>query len=146
MVQSTSQPTICLFKSILSATILTLTLIPILLFFTSAELGWIVLASFLWFIGTVPIFYPFIRFVYPHLLSRVSFYLLTSILIIISEWLNVTIITLLLPYDYLYYSLFNATLVEVSFWGTLYIIVNNIFINHLFLSSNVNFYTEESLF
>jgi hypothetical protein len=79
-------------------------------------------------------------------MSKISVYLLTSILIIISAWFNITIITLLLPYDYVYYSLFNATLTQIALWGSGYIILINAIITNFVLMNNIDFYKEERLF
>jgi hypothetical protein len=113
---------------------------------TSADISWVFMATLLWSIGTILIFHPFMIYLYPHLLSKTSVYLLTSILIIVSVWFNITVITLLLPYDYIYYGLFNATLTQITLWGTIYIIIINAFITNLILMSNIEFYKEESLF
>ncbi len=138
--------TIGFFKSILISIILALTIAPIILLLTTASISWVFMATLLWAIGSILIFHPFMVYIYPHLLSKISVYLLTSILIIISAWFNITIITLILPYDYIYYTLFNATLTQVTLWGSLYIILINAFISNLFLISNIEFYKEESLF
>jgi len=141
-----SKSTVYLFKSLLITIILTLTIAPILLLFTAADSRWIFMATLLWAIGSVLIFHPFIRYVYPHLMNKISLYLLTSILIIVSAWFNITMITLLLPYDYIYYALFNATLSQISLVGSIYIIIVNALITNFTLLSNIEFYKEESLF
>jgi len=104
------------------------------------------MATFLWASGSLLIFHPFVQYVYPHLLSKVSVYLLSSILIIISAWFNITMITLLLPYDYVYYGLFNATLSQIALWGSVYIILINAIITNFILINNIDFYREEKLF
>lgn len=141
-----SKSTVTLFKSMLIAIIFAVTIVPIILLFTSANINWILKATLLWMIGSILLFHPFIDYVYPHLMSKLSVYLLTSILIIISAWINITMITLLLPYDYIYYSLFNATLTQITLWGSVYIIVINAFISNVVLIRNIEFYKEESLF
>jgi hypothetical protein len=79
-------------------------------------------------------------------MSKVSVYILTSILIIVSAWFNITMITLFLPYDYIYYGLFNATLTQVALWGSVYIILINAIISNFVLINNIDFYKEERLF
>ena len=133
-------------KSILIATILTSTIIPIFLLLNTQNIQWTLMAIFIWSLGSLLIFHPFVLFVYPHLMSRVGFYLLTSILIIISAWFNITMITLLLPNDYIYYGLFNATLNQISLVGSLYIIITNSIITNFVFSSPIEFYMEERLF
>jgi len=146
IVNFNSKSTVYLLKSILIASILTLTIVPILLLLTSASTQWLIMATVLWSLGSIMIFHPFIRYVYPHLISKVGVYLLTSILLIISAWFNIMMITLFLPYDYIYYALFNTTMSHIALFGLLYIIVLNSIISHFILMSNIEFYKEERLF
>jgi len=130
----------------LIAIILALTISPIILFFTSADMPWVIMATLLWTSGSLLIFHPFVQYVYPHLMSKMSVYLLTSILIIISGWFNITMISLLLPYDYIYYALFNITLSQITLWGSVYIILVNAILTNFILINNIDFYKEERLF
>ncbi|HIP51431.1 MAG TPA: hypothetical protein EYG94_05005 [Campylobacterales bacterium] len=141
-----SKSTVNIFKSMLIAIILALTISPIILFFTSADMPWVIIATLLWTSGSLLIFHPFVQYVYPHLMSKMSVYLLTSILIIISGWFNITMISLLLPYDYIYYALFNITLSQITLWGSVYIILVNAILTNFILINNIDFYKEERLF
>ena len=141
-----SKSTVNFFTSTLIAIILAFTIAPIILFLTSADTSWVLMATFLWASGSLLMFHPFVQYVYPHLISKVSVYLLSSILIIISAWFNITMITLLLPYDYVYYGLFNATLSQIALWGSVYIILINAIITNFILINNIDFYREEKLF
>lgn len=141
-----SKSTVNIFKSMLIAIILALTISPIILFFTSADMPWVIMATLLWTSGSLLIFHPFVQYVYPHLMSKMSVYLLTSILIIISGWFNITMISLLLPYDYIYYALFNITLSQITLWGSVYIILVNAILTNFILINNIDFYKEERLF
>jgi len=141
-----SKSTVNIFKSMLIAIILALTISPIILFFTSADMPWVIIATLLWTSGSLLIFHPFVQYVYPHLMSKMSVYLLTSILIIISGWFNITMISLLLPYDYIYYALFNITLSQITLWGSIYIILVNAILTNFILINNIDFYKEERLF
>jgi len=134
------------FKSILIAIILSVTIAPIILLLTEANLSWVVMTTLLWTVGSALIFHPFVLYIYPHLMSKISVYLLTSILIIISSWFNITMITLLLPYDYIYYALFNATLTQISLWGSAYIVFLDALITNFILINTIDFYKEERLF
>jgi hypothetical protein len=55
-------------------------------------------------------------------------------------------ITLLLPYDYIYYAMFNATLSQISLWGSAYIVVLDALITNYILINTIDFYKEERLF
>ena len=112
----------------------------------SDDTKWIITATIIWNMGTLLIFYPSICYIYPHLISKIGVYLLSTILIVVSAWFNIMIIQLLLPYDYIYYALFNATLSYITLIGSVYIIVINTIISHLLLFSNIEFYKEERLF
>ena len=79
-------------------------------------------------------------------MTKLSVYLLTSLLIFVSTWLNITLITSLLPYDYLYYELLNRTITQIALWGSIYIIFLNALISNLLIISNIEFYKEERLF
>ena len=133
-------------KSLLTASILSLTILPILLLLSSANFQWIVIATLIWAMGSILVFHPFIKYIYPHLLSKLSLYLLTSILIIVSAWLNIILIGSFLPYETLYYDLFNTTLTQLSLFGTLYVSVMNAIIPPMVLSSTVDFYKAEKIF
>ena len=132
-------------KSLLIATILTLTVVPIFLLIAS-DTKWTTIATLIWTIVTILVFYPSIRYIYPHLMSKIGVYLLSAILIIISTWFNSMIIQLLLPYNYIYYALFNATLFHIIVIGSIYLIVINAIISNLILLSHIEFYEEERLF
>jgi len=134
------------FKSLLIAMILAITIAPMILLFTEANISWVFMTTVLWTIGSALIFHPFILYIYPHLMSKVSVYILTSILIIISSWFNITMITILLPYDYIYYGIFNATLTQISLWGSTYIVFLDTLITNFILINNIDFYKEERLF
>ncbi len=133
------------FKSLLITTILTLTVVPIFLLIASDDIRWIVTATLIWNIDTLLIFYPSMHYLYPHLISKIGVYLLNTILIILSIWFNIIVIQLLLPYDYIYYALFNATLSSIALIGAIYLTLNVAILN-LILLSNIEFYEEERLF
>ena len=133
-------------KSIISAFILTITILPILLILNSDSHQWVLKATLIWVVGSIIVFHPFIKYIFPHLLSKLSLYLLTSILIIVSAWLNIVIITYLLPYDTLYYDLFETTLTHISLLGTLYVFITNALISSFVLASSVEFYEVEKIF
>ena len=132
-------------KSLLAITILTLTVVPIFLLIANNDMQWIIVTTLIWSSGTFVIFYPSIRYIYPHLISKIGVYLLSAILIIISAWFNIIILQLLLPYDYIYYALFNTTFTNLTLVGAVYLVINVIILN-LILLSNIEFYEEEHLF
>jgi len=144
-IKSSKSP-VYFFKSMLIAMILGITISPMIFLLTTANASWVVMATLLWTVGSALIFHPFVLYIYPHLMSKISVYLLTSILIIVSAWFNITMITLLLPYDYIYYAMFNATLSQISLWGSAYIVVLDTLITNFILIQSIDFYKEERLF
>jgi len=144
-IQSSKSP-VYFFKSVLIAIILGITISPMILLLTTANISWVVMATLLWTVGSALIFHPFVLYIYPHLMSKISVYLLTSILIIVSSWFNITMVTLLMPYDYIYYAMFNATLSQISLWGSAYIIFLDVIITNFILIHAIDFYKEERLF
>ena len=141
-----SKSTVNFLKSSLVAIILALSIAPFILFFTAANSNWVFMATLLWTMGSLAVFYPFTEYIYPHLISKLSVYILTSLLIIVSSWLNIILITLFLPYDYLYYTFFNITLTQITLWGSVYIILINTILTNFILINNIDFYKEERLF
>lgn len=59
------------------------------------------------------------------MITRVGTVLLTSLLTLLSIWLNITAITLSLPYDYVYEAMLNASIEKILIIGTTYIIAIN---------------------
>ena len=144
-IKSSKSP-VYFFKSMLIAMILGITIAPMILLLTEANISWVVMTSLLWTVGSALIFHPFVVYIYPHLMTKISVYILTSILIIVSVWFNITMITLLLPYDYIYYAMFNATMTQISLWGSAYIVVLDALITNFILIQTIDFYKEERLF
>jgi len=144
-IKSSKSP-VYFFKSMLIAMILGITIAPMILLLTEANISWVVMTSLLWTVGSALIFHPFVVYIYPHLMTKVSVYILTSILIIVSVWFNITMITLLLPYDYIYYAMFNATLTQISLWGSAYMIFLDVLISNFVIINTIEFYKEERLF
>ena len=110
-------------KTLFTATILMITISPLLWMMSKGDLNWLLLSLILWTLGSIIIFYPFMEDVFPHLLTKTGFFLLTSILIIISTWFNITLITFLFHDNYIYNSLINITLDQLSLFISLYILL-----------------------
>jgi hypothetical protein len=96
--------------------------------------------------GTILIFYPFIEYVYPHMLTKTGIFLLTSILTIVSAWVNIMMITLLLSDHYIYHAILNSTLENISLFGLFYISTSTTIISRIDLAYGRNNYKEEKLF
>jgi hypothetical protein len=138
-----SQYTVNFSTIIKIALTLSFNLIPILYIFTTSNFSLIIITTLFWFIGAIITFYPFIIWVYPHLMSKTGVYLLNLILIIFSSWLSMTFVTLFLKANY---NLLNFSLNDIILLSSLYIICVNAIIANFILIPNIDFYKEESLF
>jgi len=113
------------YKTVLISMIITLLLTPLFWVLSHADLHWILMANIILFIGLFTLFYPFISYVYPYMITKTGTFLLTSLLIIVSIWINITLITLALPSDYMYEATLNITIEKIFLIGTTYIIAIN---------------------
>ena len=122
------------FKTFLFVTILIGTVSPLLWIISKGDMQWVVISSLLWAIGSTIIFYPFIEKVYPKMLTKIGFFLLTSILIIVATWLNILLISFLLSENYIFNLLLNTTLNQILLVSSLYILLINFMITKLNLT------------
>ena len=105
--------TVSHYKTVLISIVLTLLMTPIFWVFSNADIDWILFANVISFIGTLILLYPFINYVYPYMITRTGTFLLTSLLTVISIWLNITAISLSLPYDYIYEATLNTSMEKI---------------------------------
>lgn len=119
--------TVSHYKTVLISIVLTLLMTPIFWVFSNADIDWILFANVISFIGTLILLYPFINYVYPYMITKTGTFLLTSLLTVVSIWLNITAISLSLPYDYIYEATLNTSMEKILIIGTSYIILINAF-------------------
>ena len=119
--------TVSHYKTVLISIVLTLLMTPIFWVFSNADIDWILFANIISFIGTLILLYPFINYVYPYMITKTGTFLLTSLLTVVSIWLNITAISLSLPYDYIYEATLNISMEKILIIGTSYIILINAF-------------------
>jgi len=112
-------------KTLLASTIITALTTPLLWILSGGNIDWILIANIILFLGVLILFYPFILYVYPYMVTKIGTFLLTSLLIIISMWINFTVISLLLPSNYIYEATLNATIEKFLILGTIYIMAIN---------------------
>jgi hypothetical protein len=94
---------------------------PLLWTISKGDISWLLLSLILWTLGSMVIFYPFMEHVYPYMLTNTGIFLLTAILIIIGAWFNMTLITFFLPHKYIYLTVINTTLHQLSLFSGLYV-------------------------
>jgi len=105
--------------------VLTLLMTPLLWVISDANINWVLFANIISFTGTLILVYPFVNYVYPYLVTKTATFLLTSLLTIISIWINITAIAFALPHSYIYEASLNATIEKIITIGTTYIIAIN---------------------
>jgi hypothetical protein len=98
---------------------------PLLWVISDANINWVLFANIISFTGTLILVYPFVNYVYPYLVTKTATFLLTSLLTIISIWINITAIAFALPHSYIYEASLNATIEKIITIGTTYIIAIN---------------------
>jgi hypothetical protein len=117
--------TVTHYKAVLISTVLTLLLTPLFWVISDANINWILFANIISFTGTLILIYPFITYVYPYMVTKITTFLLTSLLTIVSIWINITAIAFALPHYYIYEATLNATIEKVLTIGTGYIVAIN---------------------
>jgi len=117
--------TVSYYKTALISIALTLLMTPLLWVISDANINWVLFANIISFTGTLILVYPFVNYVYPYMITKTATFLLTSLLTIISIWINITAIAFALPHSYIYEASLNATLEKIIAIGTTYIIAIN---------------------
>jgi len=113
------------YKTVLISVIITLLMTPLFWVLSHADIKWIIFANIISFTGTIVLFFTFVNYIYPYMITKTGTFLLTSLLTIVSIWLNLTAITLSLPYDYIYEAILNTSIEKILIIGTTYIIAIN---------------------
>ena len=117
--------TVSYYKTALISIALTLLMTPLLWVISDANINWVLFANIISFTGTLILVYPFVNYVYPYMVTRTATFLLTSLLTIVSIWINITAIAFALPHSYIYEASLNATIEKIIAIGTTYIVAVN---------------------
>ena len=117
--------TVSYYKTVLISIALTLLMTPLLWVISDANINWVLFANIISFTGTLILVYPFVNYVYPYLVTKIATFLLTSLLTIVSIWINITAIAFALPHSYIYEASLNATIEKIIAIGTTYIVAVN---------------------
>jgi len=112
-------------KTLLISTIITALITPFFWILSDANINWILFANAVSFTGTLIILYPFVLYVYPYMVTKIGTFLLTSLLTIISIWINFTTIAFSLPKHYIYEATLNVTIEKILIIGVVFIIAIN---------------------
>ena len=98
---------------------------PLLWVISDANINWVLFANIISFTGTLILIYPFVNYVYPYMITKISTFLLTSLLTVVSIWINMTAIAFALPHSYIYEASINATIEKILTILTTYIVAVN---------------------
>ena len=125
------------FKTLITVLILVTIITPILWIISNNDTEWVIMANILWAMGSLIIFQPFIEHVYPHLLTKTSVFTLTAILTITSSWINIILVSFLLPQHYISTILLNTSPVELASLTLLYLLLMITSITQIELSKSL---------
>ena len=139
-VDISSDSSLIYLKTLLISIIIMLTVSPLLSIMSKGDTSWLAFALTFWMLGSIIVFYPFMEHVLPYMLTKTGFFLLTAVLIIISTWFNMTLIVFFLPAKYIYHTLVNITLDQLSLFFTLYLIL----VSSLILKLNFSYPTKDN--
>jgi len=117
--------TVSYYKTALISITLSLLMTPLLWVIADANINWVLFANIISFTGTLILVYPFVNYVYPYMITKIATFLLTSLLTILSIWINITAIAFALPHSYIYEAILNATIEKIIAIGTTYIVAVN---------------------
>jgi len=117
--------TVSYYKTAFISIALTLLMTPLFWVISDANINWVLFANIISFTGTLILVYPFVNYVYPYMVTKIATFLLTSLLTVISIWINMTAIAFALPHSYIYEASINATIEKIITIGTTYIVAVN---------------------
>ncbi len=117
--------TVSYYKTALISIALTLLISPLLWVISDFDINWVLLANIISFTGTLILIYPFVNYVYPYMVTKTATFLLTSILTLISIWINMTAIAFALPHSYIYEAMLSATIEKILIIIITYIVAIN---------------------
>ena len=83
--------------TLLISLILTTITIPFLWILSQESIGWVASSAILWAVGVFSIFYPFVRYIFPMMLTKLGTLVLTAILALITLVVNLTTLIYILP-------------------------------------------------
>ena len=129
------------YDTALISIILSMVTIPFLWFISKGDIRWIIASEILWSVGVFSIFHPFIRYIFPYMLTKMGTFLLSSILALLTIGINISIILLLLPnrdMEMIFnYTLFNTSLSNIALFVWFYILIAGTLLSNLELRLSI---------
>ena len=138
------------YNTLLVVLFLSTLILPLLWFVSEANIIWIFTCVVIWGIGVFIIYYPFLEYIFPLLITRTGTFLLGSILALFTLWLNSGAIFSLISKQDINLILNNFilthTIQEFVFIVLGYIIAAGIFISSLNLDPSLVINRDKNLF
>ena len=129
------------YDTALISVILSMVTIPFLWFISKGDVRWIIACEILWSVGVFSVFHPFIRYIFPHMLTKMGTFLLSSTLALLTIGINISIILLLLPngdMEMIFnHTLFNTSLSNIALFVWFYILISGTLLSNLELRLSI---------
>lgn len=123
--------------TLLISLILTTVTLPFLWILSQESIGWVVSCAVLWAIGVFSIFYPFIRYIFPMMLTKIGTVVLAAILAFITMGVNLTVLLYILPSEDIEFifnqNLFRGALSSSAMFVWFYILIAGTVVSNLSL-------------
>ena len=123
--------------TLLISLILSVVTVPFLWFLSQESISWVVSSTILWAVGVFAIFHPFVRYIFPMMLTKVGTFVLSSILAIVTIFINLNILFFILPSDDIELifnnNLFRSSLASSAMFIWFYILVSGTVVSNLSL-------------
>ncbi|MBD3795750.1 MAG: hypothetical protein IE881_07445 [Epsilonproteobacteria bacterium] len=146
---------IYLYQTLIISLVLAVIAVPFLWSLSLGDIEWIFLGAIIWCVGVFTFFFPFIKFIFPQMLTSIGVFLLGLILSLVTIWFNLNIIILFVGDKNIYDSMilgvsFNALII----FGWFYVIVTGVIVHgilyhddenknsslYILISNHTNFY------
>lgn len=123
--------------TLLISLILTTVTLPFLWILSQESIGWMVSCAILWAIGVFSIFHPFVRYIFPMMLTKIGTLVLAAILALITMGVNLTVLIYILPSEDIEFifnqNLFRGALSSSAMFAWFYILIAGTVISNLSL-------------
>jgi len=123
--------------TLLISLILSVVTVPFLWFLSQESIGWVMSCTILWAVGVFAIFHPFVRYIFPMMLTKVGTFILSVILAIVTILINLNVLFFILPPDDIElifnHNLFRSSLVSSAMFIWFYILIAGTLVSNLSL-------------
>jgi len=125
--KNNSEKNIDYLDTLLISLILSTVAIPFLWFLSHESIGWVISCAILWGIVVFAIFHPFVRYIFPMMLTKVGTFVLSSLLAILTIWVNLNILFYILSSEDIEFifnqNIFRSSLASGAMFVWFYILI-----------------------